>query len=177
MISLSFVFYMFIFLGAIIGTMRGWAKELLVIFSVLLSIFIIQVFESYVGVYQAFVSQGPTTRFWAQSFIVLSLAFFGYQTPKVRRLEGAARRERLQDSILGSILGGLNAYLVIGSVWHFMAQVGYDKFAAVEAPIAGTTAGDAAIRLITMMPPQYLTIPVIYFAVAIAFTFVVIVYV
>ena len=48
MITLNYLFYLFIVLFAIIGAMRGWAKELLVTFSVILSIFIILVLEKWV---------------------------------------------------------------------------------------------------------------------------------
>ncbi len=177
MISLSFVFYMYVLLGGIIGAMRGWAKELLVSFSAVLAIFIILVFESYVGVFQDFVAQSEVTRFWSRTVILLVLAFFGYQTPRIKHFESAARREKLQDSLLGIVVGGINAYLVIGSIWAYMFQAGYDKFSVVQAPVAGTVAGDAAIRLVNMMPPLFLDIPLIYFAIAVAFTFIVIIYV
>jgi hypothetical protein len=177
MIAMTFVFYMFVFLGAVIGAIRGWAKELLVAFSAVLSIFIILVFESYIGVYQAFVAQSVITRFWARMSIILVLAFFGYQTPRLRRLEGAARREKLQDSMLGIVVGALNAYLIIGSIWNYLEDAGYENFNVFSAPIAGTAMGDAAIRLVAAMPPEFLDIPLIYFVIAVAFTFVVIVYV
>ena len=52
MISLVFVFYVFVGLAAVIGAVRGWAKETLVLISALLAIFIIYVFEAYVGIYR-----------------------------------------------------------------------------------------------------------------------------
>ncbi len=177
MIALTFVFYMFVFLGAVIGAIRGWTKELLVAFSAVLSIFVILVFETYVGVWQAFVAQSVVTRFWARTIIILVLAFFGYQTPRLKILEAAARREKLQDSLLGIVVGGINAYLIIGSIWAYMAQAGYDKFNVVAAPLAGTPMGDAAIRLVSAMPPNYLEIPMIFFVIVFAFTFIVVVYV
>ncbi len=48
MISLDVIFWMFVVLFAIIGLMRGWAKELLVTFAVILALFIITVLENYV---------------------------------------------------------------------------------------------------------------------------------
>ncbi|MBN2045660.1 MAG: LysM peptidoglycan-binding domain-containing protein [Anaerolineales bacterium] len=56
MISMVFVFYVFVGLAAAIGAVRGWAKEILVLISALLAIFIIFVFETYVGVYDAVVN-------------------------------------------------------------------------------------------------------------------------
>ena len=48
MVSLNFFFFCFLILFAIIGAMRGWAKEMLVTFSAILALFIITVLEAYV---------------------------------------------------------------------------------------------------------------------------------
>jgi hypothetical protein len=47
----------------------------------------------------------------------------------------------------------------------------------ISPPIAGTPAGDAALQLYEMLPPTWLEAPVVYFAVFIAFAFVVIVFI
>ena len=41
MISLVSAFWLFVIIFGLIGAMRGWAKELLVAFSVILAIFIV----------------------------------------------------------------------------------------------------------------------------------------
>jgi len=174
MIDIRFVFFMFVFFMAVIGAMRGFAKELLVLFSGILAIFIILVFESYIGFYQAFVAQSVITRFWARLIII-----FGYQTPRIKRLQDAARREKFQDSVLGIVVGAANAFLIIGSIWYYLKEAGYQNFTYFYEPVAGTAMGDAAIRLVNAMPVHWalLDIPLIYFVIAVAFTFVVIVYV
>lgn len=180
MISLTFVFYLFVILLAIIGAMRGWAKELLVVFSVILAMFIILVFESYVGVYQRLLQNSPaTTWFWSRTIVVLLLAFFGYQTPSIKPFQVAARREKVRDAVLGAVVGGLNGWLVIGSIWWFLAKAGYENFPTVIVPpTEGSELAGRAADLLTRMPPEYLMqAPQIYIAIAIAFTFVVIVYV
>ena len=48
MISLDVIFWMYVFLFALIGAMRGWARELLVSFSVILSLFVLSVLERFV---------------------------------------------------------------------------------------------------------------------------------
>ena len=50
MIGLNAIFWMFVILFGIIGAMRGWAKELLVTFSVILAMFILTVLENFVPV-------------------------------------------------------------------------------------------------------------------------------
>lgn len=176
MITLTFVFWMFVTLGAIIGALRGWAKELLVTFSVILAIFILTVLETFVGFVGEFFRQsGPVVEFWTRSLIVLLLGFFGYQTPNIRALAKGAARERLQDSLLGIVLGGLNGYLIIGSVWAFLHRAGY-PFEGIIPPNADLI-GASGMQLIALLPPFWLGVPGIYFAVAIAFTFIVIVFI
>jgi uncharacterized membrane protein required for colicin V production len=47
MVSLPFVFWLFVLLFAVIGAMRGWARELLVSFSVILSLAFSKLMEQY----------------------------------------------------------------------------------------------------------------------------------
>ena len=47
MISILSAFWMFVILFGLIGAMRGWAKELLVIFSIVLALFLIYVLETF----------------------------------------------------------------------------------------------------------------------------------
>ena len=48
MVSLSFVFWMYVVLFSIIGGMRGWAKELMVSFSVILAMTFTTLLSNYV---------------------------------------------------------------------------------------------------------------------------------
>ena len=177
MVSMTFVFWMYVVLMAVIGAMRGWAKELLVMFSAILALFIITVLETYVGFVQnLLLSGGPAMEFWVRTGVILLLAFFGYQTPNITRFVEAARREKLQDSLLGLVLGAGNGYVIIGSIWAYLDRAGY-IYPVFVAPTNGTPAGQAALELVTRMPPNFLQGPGIFFAIAIAFTFVVIVYV
>ncbi len=48
MISLDVIFWMYVCLFALIGAMRGWARELLVSFSVILALFVLSVLERFV---------------------------------------------------------------------------------------------------------------------------------
>jgi uncharacterized membrane protein required for colicin V production len=178
MVSLTVIFWMFVFLFAIIGAMRGWARELMVTFSVILAMFIIVLMETYAPPFQPAAGLGASTRFWIRFTIVLLSVFFGYQTPNIRALAGARfARERLQDVLLGLILGGINGYLVVGTVWYYMHEAGYPFRDYFTAPDRSTDLGQAAIELLEHMPPTYLDPPLIYFAVAVAFLFVVVVFI
>ncbi len=178
MISLNFIFWMYVVLFAIIGGMRGWARELLVSFSVILCLFIISVLERFVPFIRDILpNNSPISMFWLRSILLLSLVFFGYQTPKFPKLATSGRfiRDKFQDILLGLFLGGINGYLIFGSIWHYMAQANY-PFDMITAPDGNTEVGRAALELLTMMPPLVLGSPAIYFAVAVAFVFVLVVF-
>jgi uncharacterized membrane protein required for colicin V production len=170
MITLNAVFWMFVVVFAVIGAMRGWAKELLVTFSVILALFIIAVIDQFVPFMSAFLSEGgPDRQFLTRAIILVSVTFFGYQTPNIRRLSEVMIRESFQDSLLGFFIGLLNGYFVVGSIWFYLHQFGY-PYDFILAPI-----DPEALGMLAYLPPAWLGIPAVYFAVAIAFTFVVVV--
>jgi uncharacterized membrane protein required for colicin V production len=163
-----------IFFG-VIGLMRGWAKELLVSFSVVLALAFNSLLTRYVPLVNSLPADG-TAIFWIRMIIVVTLVFFGYQTVGLARLAGKAVREKLQDSLLGFILGAVNGYLIIGTAWFYLHQANY-PFEYITAPIPGTPMGDMALRLIPMLAPRLLGEPAIYFAVMLCFIFVLVVFI
>ena len=180
MISLNVMLFMFVILFAVIGAMRGWAKELLVVFSVILAMFVLTVLKSFVPFFkETFVTGSPATVFWLQTTILICLVFFGYQTPKIPRLADSDRfaRHFLQDALLGFFIGAVNGFLIFGSLWYFMHMAGY-PFPFVSAPDSTTEAGQAALRLIKVLPPAWMaTSPTVYFSVAVAFVLILVVFI
>jgi uncharacterized membrane protein required for colicin V production len=178
MMSLNLVFWVFVIFFGAVGAMRGWAKELLVSFSVILSIAILTLLEEYVDPLRPFLTGQDNISFWFKTIALISLAFFGYQTPNIPKLASGTRfaRDKLQDVLFGFVLGAFNGYLIMGSIWFFLAQAQY-PFDMISPPMAGTPPGDAAIRLYSLLPPHWLEAPVVYFAVFIAFAFVVVVFI
>lgn len=180
MVSLVVVFWMYVILFAVIGAMRGWARELLVSFALILALFIISVLERFVPFIQAIAASSPATMFWLRVGVVLALVFFGYQTPNIPRLSQQNRfaRERLQDILLGVFLGAFNGYLVVGTIWFYLNAAGYPFPNLIEAPPPGTALYDATQRMMALMPPDLLGgSSAIYFAVALAFAFVLVVFI
>jgi uncharacterized membrane protein required for colicin V production len=182
MVSIFFFFWFLVILFGVIGAMRGWAKEILVTFSVVIALFIITLLESYVPFFRVFIENPQAGNvkyiFWIRTSLILLLAFFGYQTPTLQRFMGGNKfnRERLQDSLLGFVLGFLNGFLIIGSLLYFMHNAAYPYPQFITAPI--TPEAQAALdRLVVYLPPRWLGIPGIYFAVALAFIFVIIVFI
>lgn len=180
MISLNVLLWLFIILFALIGAMRGWAKELLVTFSVILALFTLTVLEAYMPFFKETIENSqPATVFWLKSGILAALVFFGYQTPKIPKLVESGRfvRNMVQDSLLGFVLGGVNGYLVFGTLWYYLHTAGY-PFPVVIPPDALTHAGQEALRWIEYLPPSWLmATPVIYIAVAVCFVFVLVVFI
>lgn len=186
MITLTFFFWTFVVVFAIIGAMRGWAQELLVAFSIILGLFIISVLglvpvvKDMVGV--GFVNDAgapitglPATSFYIRTALIIAFTFFGYQTPRIKndRIKKATTRSgQLQDTLLGVIVGGINGYLAVGTIWFFLIQADY--FLSFVTRPSGDAATSAA-QLISLLPPMLLNGNAIYFAVALAFAFVVIV--
>lgn len=180
MISLNMMLVIFIILFALIGAMRGWAKEMLVTFSVILALFTMNVLESFVPFFKDIIANSePLSVFWIRAGILIVLIFFGYQTPKIPRLVESGRfmRNFLQDALLGTFLGGVNGYLVFGTLWYYLHNAGY-PFNFMIPPDAATATGEAALRWISYLPPSWLmTSPMIYFAVALSFVFVLVVFI
>jgi uncharacterized membrane protein required for colicin V production len=177
-LTLPVLFWVFVVLFAVVGTMRGWAKEILVTFSVILALFILTVLETYVPFVRNLLARSsPSTMMYLQIIIVLVLAFFGYQTPNIRGLAGPRfARERFQDALLGFILGALNGYLIFGSIWFFINEAGYPNPSIVTAPQAGTALAQQTVNYMKWMPPAFLVPPWIYLAVGVAFLFVIVVF-
>jgi lysylphosphatidylglycerol synthetase-like protein (DUF2156 family) len=178
MVYINFLFICFVILFAVIGAMRGWAKEMMVTASVMLALFIIVVLETYVkGLSESFAEPGSTSQFWLRVAIIIVLAFFGYQTPNLPRVGGERfARERLQDSLLGIFLGALNGYLIVGSIWYFLSEANYQAISYIIPPDPNTIPGQAALKLIGWMAPAWLGVPFIYFAIALSFVFVMVVF-
>jgi uncharacterized membrane protein required for colicin V production len=175
MMSLAFVFWMYVVLFAIIGGMRGWAKEILVAFSVILALTFSTLLSNYVPFIHEMQASQKVMYFWLVTIILCLLVFFGYQTPSIARFAAKMTREKLQDVILGAVIGALNGYLIAGTIWHYMADAGYPFDNVIQAPSGGFEI--MAKGMLDYMAPHLLGIPGIYFAVVIAFIFVIVVFV
>jgi uncharacterized membrane protein required for colicin V production len=175
-VSLNFVFWMYVLLFGVIGAMRGWARELLVSFSVILALTFTTLIMQYVSFVRDVLPANSPALFWLRTVIIVVLVFFGYQTPNIPRFAAKMTREKLQDTLLGIFLGALNGYLIVGSVWFYLHAAGY-PFGSLSAPNPADPMGAAALKLIEYLPPRVLGIPAIYFAVVLAFIFVIVVFI
>lgn len=175
MMSIVYVFWMYVILFGVIGAMRGWAKELLVSFSVILSLAFTHVLRRYVPIARDMLDTDPSL-FWVRTIILLVLVYFGYQTViSIPRFASRAARERLEDTLFGAILGGFNGYLIAGTILNYIHTAGYPFPEVISEPTGNVL--EAVRQMMQYMPPQVLGEPAIYFAIILAFIFVLVVYI
>lgn len=132
MIPFHTVFLIMVLIFALIGSLRGWAKEIIVAFSVLLALFLEQVLTSLVPPIAALWGAIPLmSRFWIRVVVFAVIVVFGYASPSLAARFGAKiARERLQDALLGFFIGVLNGLLIIGTIWFFLDDARYGVPAA-----------------------------------------------
>jgi len=114
-------------LFAVIGSLRGWAKEVIVAFSVILALFVEHVLLTFLDPIGAlFANMAPESQFYTRAALFLIISIFGYASPTVAsRLGAKVARERLQDLLLGFFLGAINGFLIVGTLLSFLNSVQY----------------------------------------------------
>lgn len=176
MMSIVYLFWMFVIIFGLIGWMRGWAKELLVSFSVILALALNHVIRRYIPLAQG-LPETDISLFWVRTIILLVLVYFGYQTViSIPHLASKAARERLQDTLFGAMLGAINGYLVAGTVLFYMHVADYPFENVISKPVDPILL-QTVNQMMLYMPPQLLGEPGIYFAIIVAFVFVLVVYI
>jgi hypothetical protein len=176
MMSIVYIFWMYVILFAVVGFMRGWAKELLVAFSVVLALALNHVLRRYIPI-AAGLEETDISLFWIRALILLVLVYFGYQTViSIPHLAAKSRTDRLQDTLFGAFLGALNGYLVAGTILYYMYVADYPFETVISRP---TDQGilQTVNQMMLYMPPTLLGEPGIYFAIILAFVFVLVVYI
>lgn len=135
MISLQFIFFFMVIFFAMIGYMRGWQREVIALSGLLAAVAMLHQFgDSLTGLIGS-LTGGPNLvdpyavrrqQFWIQTVFIVIVAFFSYQV--VARLAdqamggrlGERLRSGLERRILGALVGAINGYLLIGSLWGFL---------------------------------------------------------
>jgi uncharacterized membrane protein required for colicin V production len=176
MMSIVYIFWMYVVIFAFIGWMRGWAKELLVAFSVVLALALNHVIRRYIPLAQG-LPETDTSLFWIRTIILLVLVYFGYQTVvSIPHLAAKGRSEKLQDTLFGAFMGAINGYLVAGTLLFYIHVADYPFQNVISKPVDPVLL-QKVNQMMLYMPPQLLGEPGIYFAIIIAFVFVLVVYI
>lgn len=133
MISIDVFFWFMIGFFALIGYFRGWQKEVIALAGLVASIAALQQFGFQIVTIITNVLSLDTgseawqrQQFWIQTSFHLTISFFSFQV--VAKLAdnaaggklGARLRATLEKGIIGAIIGGINGYLVIGTIWSFL---------------------------------------------------------
>ena len=211
MLSMVGAFWLLVFMWAVIGAVRGWAREWLVASAVILAFLIIWIVETYtpwVGPAQGN-SQAPASSqtpagqyhpileplvptdakqptpeesrtFWFRAIILGLLTFFGYQTPRVSMIGSRTSKVRgaITDSLLGGIIGAVNGYLIFGSLWYFLDEIHYPFYSIMVPPEVVPGLANVVAGYMHYMPPHFLlSVPALLIAVAVAFIFIIVVFI
>src|SRR4030042_6461720 len=112
--TMPIVFWCLVVLFAVIGSLRGWAKELLVGCSLVLALFINLLIDKYASPLLATLTVQEV--FWVRAGVFCLLAYFGYLTPRLPWISsGRFMRDRLQDWLLGFVVGAGKGAALAGS--------------------------------------------------------------
>ncbi len=197
MISLGTVFWLMVAFFALIGTLRGWTREIIATSGLVLSLFALNQFGFFlISLLGAAAVTSPDVvditgirrqQFYILTAVHLTIAFFSYQGPALagRTLGDRLRvRDSLQDKVLGALVGAINGYLIIGTLWTFLEfQVGaggYTRLPVGESypfdPISlvRPAVDSQLVSLIEKLPLPLLS-PYLPFLVVVVFLFVIIV--
>jgi uncharacterized membrane protein required for colicin V production len=154
MVPLDTFLWAFVLFFGIIGALRGWSKEMLVLFSVVVALAMRLIFSTYVPIVRDLFNRPPVQQFYIYTGLLILMAVAGYAGPVVSgRLASASARETLQDILLGFIIGAINGYLIMGSIWYFLDAAGYGIW-GVAQPAPNTIAATLAAQY---LPPLWLT--------------------
>lgn len=193
------MFWLMVAFFALIGALRGWTREVIATSGLVLSLFALNQFGPFLinllGLTGEILTNAageavPVARrqFYLLAAIHLFITFFSYQGPAFagRRLADRLRvRDNIQDKLLGALIGGMNGYLIVGTLWAFLeyqiiSPGNWQRLAAGinypfdPAVIARPGLDSAAAALVANLPPPLLA-PYLPFLVVIVFLFVIIV--
>ena len=166
------VFAMFLLIFGFIGSVRGWAKELLIVISVVLGLAAISLVEDLLGMKNTLFRTNISLQYWFRTLLILVLVFFGYQSPSLPRLQKATeKRGKIQDSLLGFVFGLVSGFFVIGTLWSFASQAQYPNLMKYIGPVPAELS-DLTTRVMNLLPPVWLDQPTtVFIFIVVAFIF------
>jgi Colicin V production protein len=157
MLELVTLVWVFVAFFAFMGLQRGWTKEIISMSGVILGLFALHQFDTVIR-QQLLAAFTPDQKFYFQTALFLIIVFFAYQTRALigsdaRAAQGGDGRDALQTRVLGAIVGGVNGYLISGSVWYFLhinrdlATGAYPLDPYIVAPTAGSLSAENLANL------------------------------
>lgn len=166
MVQLSTILWTLIVLFAVVGAIRGWTRELIATAGIILALFATWQFDA-VLIQPLTRGATPDQIFFLYSGILVVISFFAYQTPNnwVTRRQQAImdRQQGLQERLLGFVLGGVNGYLIFGSIWYYLDRTGYPfaPYVFAPAPDSASAAMVESLPLIFLVQGNLLAVLVV----------------
>lgn len=133
MISIEFVFWVLVAFFAVMGSMRGWQKEVIALTSMVAAMAILTTFGYEIITRVAEVmpdgflgANDAQQQVWLQIIFYGFFAFFGYQVvgtvagSRIGGRLGDRLRATMERRIIGALLGALNGFMLVGGVWGFL---------------------------------------------------------
>lgn len=143
MIGLDTMFWLMVGFFALIGALRGWTREVIATSGLILSLFALNQFGplliSLLGATVDPSVPDPDAlrrrQYYVLAAVHLFFTFFSYQGPVFAgsRLSDRLRvRDSFQDKVMGALVGAMNGYLIIGTLWAFLEyQIGPTGYATL----------------------------------------------
>ena len=183
MISFQAVFWLMVGFFALIGSLRGWTKEVIATAGLILSLFALEAFAPILlgfigGVPQLDPLANPPEvgqqQYRVLTIVHLVIAFFSYQGPTLAGARIAERlrvRESFQDKVMGGLVGAVNGYLIVGTLWAYLIILDYPFTEDVMVPPTPTP---TLLALTERLPIPFLS-PYLALLLVLVFLFVIIV--
>jgi hypothetical protein len=147
-------------LFAFVGFTRGLSKEMISMAGIILGLFFLHHFDNLIrGTLLA--NLPPDQTFYVQAAIFLTIVFFAYQTRALigtdatrARSAGAEGRDTLQTSVLGGIMGFVNGYLIMGTLWYFLDinRVPTTSLYPLDPYVVAPTPGSTSAEVLNTLP-------------------------
>jgi len=139
-INASVVFWVFLGIFVVVGMMRGWQREIIATASIVLALFALSQLNISLRLTSLIadakldglapaqqllaVDAVKVKRFFILAAPFMLITFFGYLGPTLTRQLSGGRfgdraRARLQDSLIGVMIGALNGWLIISTLVRF----------------------------------------------------------
>lgn len=169
MVQLATFLWGTVLLFALVGFLRGSTREMIALTGIILALFALEQLRGLM-LTPVFASASLSQQFYLYAGILLGVALMAYQTPEGFGVK--SNSQGLQESLLGAAVGGLNAYLLFGSLWYYMDNLHYPLYDAIWAPPGNTASAELVnqLPLVWLLEGNLLTLAVI-----ILFLFVIIV--
>ena len=126
MINANLVFVIFVLIFGLIGTMRGWVREVIVTASLVLALFVLnQLGERWNTIVNGITGQHSGEQWLLRAAPLFIIAFFGYLGPAVVRSRfDPNTRGKLEQGILAFIIGAINGYIIFSTVVYIAWRAG-----------------------------------------------------